>query len=385
MDERNPRDAESAGPAPAPQKREVGAVHVMPGAFMTREQKALDKPKKKKPVFLIVAIVFFVIIVSIAFAILLLSRSLRTEEASDVPLEPVNVNGTNEPVNMTNARGNANVANTNSENKNTNGVVNNANDNVNANDNANEDGDRNSNVPSNQNTNVANVNMGPPPPRGPDADRDSLTDAEEEIYGTGINKPDSDSDGFLDGQEVLAGYSPAGPGKLLVSPLVKTFENTLQEYRILYPATWPARGTTNEQTEVLFTSETSEFIQVVTETNPTRMNIFDWYALQYPGVDPDDLPSRTVDGYPAVVASDGMTVTVGVGDLIYTISYNIGIREVANFATTFEMMIQSFDSTRGEGTSPAGNTNVNVNVSANVNANANVNSNTNVNANSNAR
>jgi DNA-binding transcriptional LysR family regulator len=39
-----------------------------------------------------------------------------------------------------------------------------------------------------------------------------------------MNKPDSDSDGFLDGQEVLAGYSPAGEGKLVASPVVKTFE-----------------------------------------------------------------------------------------------------------------------------------------------------------------
>ncbi|HPL95271.1 MAG TPA: hypothetical protein PLF15_00615 [bacterium] len=48
-----------------------------------------------------------------------------------------------------------------------------------------------------------------------DSDNDSLTDIEEEIFGTDLNNPDSDGDGYLDGEEVLNGYNPMGPGKLI--------------------------------------------------------------------------------------------------------------------------------------------------------------------------
>ena len=47
-----------------------------------------------------------------------------------------------------------------------------------------------------------------------DSDNDSLTDFMEEIYGTDKNNPDTDGDGYLDGQEVQNGYNPKGPGKL---------------------------------------------------------------------------------------------------------------------------------------------------------------------------
>jgi flagellar biosynthesis/type III secretory pathway M-ring protein FliF/YscJ len=53
----------------------------------------------------------------------------------------------------------------------------------------------------------ANLNM--------DIDDDYLLGYEEiEIYGTDPNNPDSDGDGFLDGEEVMKGYNPLGAGKL---------------------------------------------------------------------------------------------------------------------------------------------------------------------------
>lgn len=41
-----------------------------------------------------------------------------------------------------------------------------------------------------------------------DTDHDGLTDEEENMYATDINNPDTDGDGFKDGQEVFFGYSP---------------------------------------------------------------------------------------------------------------------------------------------------------------------------------
>ena len=52
-----------------------------------------------------------------------------------------------------------------------------------------------------------------------DTDGDFLFDLEElEVYGTNPLNSDSDGDGFLDGNEVKAGYDPNGPGKLLEVP-----------------------------------------------------------------------------------------------------------------------------------------------------------------------
>lgn len=47
-----------------------------------------------------------------------------------------------------------------------------------------------------------------------DTDNDGLTDEEEKIYGTSIINPDTDGDGYLDGEEVNGGYNPLGQGKL---------------------------------------------------------------------------------------------------------------------------------------------------------------------------
>ncbi|HCC84013.1 TPA: hypothetical protein DEP96_04155 [Candidatus Uhrbacteria bacterium] len=47
-----------------------------------------------------------------------------------------------------------------------------------------------------------------------DADNDGLTAKEETKYGTDPNNPDSDGDGFNDGDEVAKSYNPLGAGKL---------------------------------------------------------------------------------------------------------------------------------------------------------------------------
>lgn len=50
-----------------------------------------------------------------------------------------------------------------------------------------------------------------------DSDQDGLPNAEERQWGTDSNKPDTDGDGYLDGQEVGANHNPtiAGPNDLL--------------------------------------------------------------------------------------------------------------------------------------------------------------------------
>ncbi|MCK5084031.1 MAG: hypothetical protein KAQ64_00040 [Candidatus Pacebacteria bacterium] len=47
---------------------------------------------------------------------------------------------------------------------------------------------------------------------GLDLDNDGLSDEMEEIYGTDKNNPDTDGDGYKDGEEVKNGYDPTVPG-----------------------------------------------------------------------------------------------------------------------------------------------------------------------------
>jgi hypothetical protein len=69
----------------------------------------------------------------------------------------------------------------------------------------------NSNTNSSTNTNAnqnTNVNA------SGDIDLDGLTNAEESQYRTNPENPDSDGDGYLDGDEVENGYNPMGSGRL---------------------------------------------------------------------------------------------------------------------------------------------------------------------------
>src|SRR3990167_5240292 len=45
-----------------------------------------------------------------------------------------------------------------------------------------------------------------------DADHDGLTNREESYWNTDFENPDTDGDGFLDGEEVASGHDPLKPG-----------------------------------------------------------------------------------------------------------------------------------------------------------------------------
>lgn len=61
---------------------------------------------------------------------------------------------------------------------------------------------------------LENFNIEEIDPNTLDNDNDGLSNAEEVVYGTDLNNPDTDGDGYLDGIEVENGYNPLGEGKL---------------------------------------------------------------------------------------------------------------------------------------------------------------------------
>lgn len=54
-----------------------------------------------------------------------------------------------------------------------------------------------------------------------DTDHDGLTDRLEALFGTNVGNPDSDGDGYMDGQEVFAGYSPTSTEPIILSKALR--------------------------------------------------------------------------------------------------------------------------------------------------------------------
>lgn len=64
-----------------------------------------------------------------------------------------------------------------------------------------------------------------------DHDHDGLADWEEELYGTDPNNPDTDGDGYLDGEEVASGYNPAKKAPNDKFPIEENQKETVQRDR----------------------------------------------------------------------------------------------------------------------------------------------------------
>jgi len=72
------------------------------------------------------------------------------------------------------------------------------------------------------------------------------------------------------------------------------------------------------------------------------LNPRDWYLRQSPDVDPDLLFETIVNNQSAIWSQDHLTIYISKEDKIYILSYMIGTNKEANFKTTFQMLINSF-------------------------------------------
>ncbi|OQX71182.1 hypothetical protein B6D52_02385 [Candidatus Parcubacteria bacterium 4484_255] len=177
-----------------------------------------------------------------------------------------------------------------------------------------------------------------------DDDNDGLTNIEEAIFRTEINNPDSDADSMPDGQEILALMDPLTESdKIATSGMINIYTNPTFAYSFFYPASWLARAIpeTNNQ-EVLVITNTGEFFSVTVENNPEKLNPKDWYLRQAPDVDSDLLFETVVNNQSAIWSQDHLTIYISKEDKVYILSYMVGTSEEANFKSTFQMLINSF-------------------------------------------
>ncbi|MBU2228795.1 hypothetical protein KJ810_00130 [Patescibacteria group bacterium] len=345
------------------EKIEVGEIHTIPARFHSGAAKPSGKTKKNLPLIIIGAVAM-VLVLGVVAAFMF--QKIMGDDSSNTTVENQNQVVANGNINTGNQNSNVNL------NENINSLPNlNSDLNTNTNQNSNANSNTNAGITLNTNTTIIDSR---------DSDRDSLTDAEEDAFGTNPNKPDTDSDGYSDGIEVGSGYNPAGSGRIEDMTTVGEFENKDYNYSILYPLSWIAQATDQTNKEVLFTSTLAEFVEVLVANNLSSLTAGEWYLTQYPELDSETITTfSTWNGEDGVIGVDTKTVYLATDDFIYIITYNFGTRAEASFRKAFEMMYKSFVITESGNT----NSNLNQNINTNTNANQNTNTNTNLNQNSN--
>jgi len=182
-----------------------------------------------------------------------------------------------------------------------------------------------------------------------DSDNDLLSDQEELLFGADKNMPDSDSDGYLDGSEVINGYSPVSTSTLLADGLTAEYQDAELGFKVNYPSTWLVvlPKEVGEQ-KVIFESPQDDFIQVSVQDKIPELSALEWYTDLVPEVVVADLKIDKVGDYTGVTSPDNGNFYLAVGDKIYIFTYSTGLKTEVDYLTVFKMIYKSFRFTVGD-------------------------------------
>lgn len=182
-----------------------------------------------------------------------------------------------------------------------------------------------------------------------DIDIDSLTDQEEEIFGTDSGIWDSDKDGYYDGQEVFNLYNPKGfaPVKIIDSGLVREYINPNWQYRVYYPSVWEAASVDNENNHVIFSSISGDFIEIRSFKKLPSENFTMWFAKSIEGQNFIDLSlfnnRFNTNGYKR---KDSLTAYFVIDNAVFVMIYQpSGNATDIPYRHVMQMMYQSFRTT----------------------------------------
>ena len=179
-----------------------------------------------------------------------------------------------------------------------------------------------------------------------DTDADELSDVEELLFKTDINRPDSDLDGYTDGEEVLNLFSPSQPGKTLLDTTeFSLYTSPVFGYTLQYPSVWTVNNVEDDSNIVIFNSATNQFVEVIIEKlDSSFKTIQDWYQSQVPGLAKEDIRTTSVgkNNYFAILSVDGTTTYFVVDNFVVGITYNKGIETEADYLTIYNAMKNSW-------------------------------------------
>jgi|GEM_PF-776872 hypothetical protein len=185
----------------------------------------------------------------------------------------------------------------------------------------------------------------PIPKIGNDNDNDGLTNIEELLFGTKFGLPDSDFDGYIDSEELIALYDPLTDGAMLIdnSEIVSVYDNEIFNYSVLYPAKWLVEEKTVDFKEVIFyDDENGDFFKIQIIDNPQGLSIQEWYSYFSPGSSLSNLEYFENGNLVGVKTKDGLNIYISSENQVYIISYIIINTEELNYSKTFEMFSNSF-------------------------------------------
>lgn len=183
---------------------------------------------------------------------------------------------------------------------------------------------------------------------GVDSDSDGLSDLEERtVYKTNPALPDTDRDGFLDGNEVFHRYDPNGPspGTLETAGLATEFlipdgiEGAIARYRLLYPSIWSATADPEAPWNVSFRATTGEVIRLELEEKQVGESLQSWFVRK--GITEKVVSTKTKEGLDMLVSEDKVTAYVGNSHAVMVFHYDTGIKGTVDYLQTFQMMLNS--------------------------------------------
>lgn len=182
-----------------------------------------------------------------------------------------------------------------------------------------------------------------PPQLSADPDRDGLTEAEEVLYGTNSTMPDSDSDGYLDGHEVINLYNPTGiaPERLEDAGLALRYVGVDADFEALYPRPWRANPEEGGR-RVVFQSPDGDAITLALIENVSAMPFDEWVAVQEDGKDLTAWIGNK-QGRRAFLAGDSAIYVEAAENSVAVLRY-IPVDESGpeRYALTLKMMANSF-------------------------------------------
>lgn len=175
-----------------------------------------------------------------------------------------------------------------------------------------------------------------------DSDGDELFDAEELIFGTDINKVDTNNNTYPDLIEVNNNYNPAGTGTLISNPGLAIYTDNIYDYKIIYPRDWEFSSLNNNQV-LIFTAPDESLIQISIQENFDKEEMTSWYLNLFP----DNLLTydkiKIKDTWEGVESPDSLNLylTDNSKKYIYTISYIPAVTDHLVYPNIFKMMINS--------------------------------------------
>lgn len=181
---------------------------------------------------------------------------------------------------------------------------------------------------------------------GADADADGLTDKEEVVLQTDPTKPDTDGDGFLDGNEVYNLYSPIAPPpvSLLESGLMRAYRNSAKAFTIWYPAIWSSSSTISGERASFNPADSAEpaNINISIMAVASDVGIRAWYMSNYPEADINLLQTyATKQGIAGLQDAERLNTYLKKDNKVFIINYDLGGRDIAQYRALYGTMLNS--------------------------------------------